>query len=696
MEIKINALRLRNFKGVRSAEYYFGGRNARLEGPNGSGKSTVFDAFTWLLFGKDHRDQTAATFEVKTIDPATGRPYPREDHWVEAVLAVDGVDHVLRRAWVENWVKPTGAVDDVLQGHKTAFYVDGVDVGTKKAYDAVVAGWMAEDSFKLLTNPHYFIDDAFTEWKDRRRALMDLVKDDPGRVRVREEFADVVDKLSGRSLEDYRKRLALEKAANKKDLAQVLSRIDGMREALPDDADTTAVELQLHNLREKHDRDAAEFRAKIEAVDKAIASADEADAARKAENAAIWAEITQIQLRMGNYTAEATKAAQAQNNARQQAIIEARAKLADVQAKMKSTKWSQDTAEREVAELVGKRARLADDLAAMGEQYKKEKAKAFEYHADTRCPYCGQEIPAATVEQARAEAQRHFLAERQAAVDAILKAARATKADIEALDGRIAAMRKDVTEAAELYDKLQAEADGQLAAELRRLEAQPAADLAAIEAQARASEEYRAMQRQEQDLRTKALATGSRPDGLDDLVRQRKELERQAAAELERYNRAELDAKGALSVGKVRAEQLALIAQKEREAKNFADAIAREEREEARAAEFMKADIDSVEAAINGLFTTARWKMFDRTIDGGLVEMCEVTSPDGVPYKSMNDAMKILCGLDVIRVFSARFGSTAPIFIDNAESIIRDTFDTPAQVIRLVVKDTERLTLVQE
>ena len=76
--------------------------------------------------------------------------------------------------------------------------------------------------------------------------------------------------------------------------------------------------------------------------------------------------------------------------------------------------------------------------------------------------------------------------------------------------------------------------------------------------------------------------------------------------------------------------------------------------------------------------------------------MCEVTSPDGVPYKSMNDAMKILCGLDVIRVFSERYASTAPIFIDNAEGVLQDRFDTSAQVIRLVVKDTAKLTLVTE
>lgn len=695
MEIKIIALRLRNFKGTRSAEYLFGGRNARIEGPNGSGKSTVFDAFTWLLFGKDHRDQTANTFEVKTIDPATGRPYPREDHWVEAVLRVDGTDHVLRRAWVEDWVKPTGAVEDVLKGHKSAFYVDGVDVGTKAAYDAVVAGWLREDSFKLITNPHYFIDDAFTPWKERRRALLDLVKDDPGRAQVREQFADVVDKLSGRSIEDYRKRLAMEKAANKKDLAQVLSRIDGMREALPDDVDTNALQLQLHNLQERRDRAVAKLKKQAADIDAAIASADQADEARKAENAAIWAEITQLQLKMGNYTTEATKAALAQNTARQQAVQQARAKLAAAQAAIKAAAQDGARAEVELRGWAADREGKAANLAALGEKYRAEKAKAFEYTPDTRCPYCGQEIPAATVEQAREQAQQHFIAERKKAMDALISQGKAIKEDIARMDERIAALRGRTEQADAESKKAQAEANA-ADTEVKRLEAEPAADLAAIEAQARATDEFKAMQRQEQALRSKALATSSRPDGLDELVRQRKDIEQQVQAELDKYAKAELEAQASLSVGKVRAEQLALIRQKEQEAKNFADAIAREEREEARAAEFMKADIDSVEAAINGLFHTARWKMFDTTMDGGLVEMCDVTTPDGVPYKSMNDAMKILCGLDCIRVFSERYCSTAPIFIDNAESITQEAFDTPAQVIRLVVKDTPELLLITE
>ena len=693
MEIRIKALRLRNFKGVRSAEYYFGGRNARLEGPNGSGKSTVFDAFTWLLFGKDHKGQAADTFELKTIDPATGKPYPREDHWVEAVLTVDGRDRVLRRSWVENWVKPTGAVDDVLKGHYSAFYVDGVDVGTKKAYDAVIAGWMKEDAFKLLTNPHYFIDEAYTPWKDRRRALLDLVKDDPGRVRVREEFTDVVDKLSGRSIEEYRKRLALEKAANKRDLAQTLSRIDGMREALPEEQDQSAVTDRLEALRAKRDAAIAELQKEAEEIDRQIASADEADAARKAENAAIWAEITKVQLEMGNYTAAATKAALEQNNRRTTAVLEAKRQALNATAAGKAAKDKEDRYRADIAKMEADRGRVAGTLAELGEKYTAEKARAFEYTPDTRCPYCGQEIPAATVEQARAEAQKHFLDERKAALDRIVQEAKDLKTRIGELDKQIAGRKNDINAAAKERTSAWAEAD-EREAEVKRLEAQPEIDIAAIEAQARASEEYRSLARKEQDLRAKALKTSSRPDDAVELVSRRKALDERIRSERDHYARAELEASEALSVGKVRAQQLELI--KEKEAKNFADALARDERDEARAAAFVKADIDSVEAAINGLFHTARWKMFDTTIDGGIVEMCEVCDPSGTPYRSMNDAMKTLCGIDVIRVFSERYGSLAPIFIDNAEGILRESFDTPAQVIRLVVKDTPEINLINE
>ena len=58
MEIKLLQLTLENFKGCRRLALDLSGRGAAIYGDNATGKSTVYDAFTWLLFGKDSRGQS--------------------------------------------------------------------------------------------------------------------------------------------------------------------------------------------------------------------------------------------------------------------------------------------------------------------------------------------------------------------------------------------------------------------------------------------------------------------------------------------------------------------------------------------------------------------------------------------------------------------------------------------------------------
>ena len=695
MEIRINKLRLHNFKGAREAEFIFSGHNARIEGPNGSGKSTVFDAFTWLLFGKDHRGQTADTFELKTIDPATGKPYPREDHWVEAELLVEGMPHTLRRTWAENWVKPTGEVEEVLKGHTAAFFVDGVNVGTKRAYDQVIAAWINEDSFKLLTNPFYFIDDTYTHWKDRRAALIELVKDSPERSRVREEFADIVGDISGRDIDAYRKQLAAEKAANKRDLSAIMSRIDGIREALPKEVDEGGIRRSIAAEEEHLQKVLAPLVEKKEALDKSIASADTQDEARKAENDAIWRKITEVQMWMKSNVETARKAAQ-ENNGKvaedlrraEFALNGAKELLHFHETKDKDLKDSIAIAEQE-------RGKAAADLAELGEKYKVEKARFFDYKPSTTCPTCGQELPAASIEEAITKAREAFTKERKDTMDTIIASAQTIKAAVVNMDENIKSIKQRIEENTPSMQE-KAKDVMKWTAEVQRLKAIPAQSLDAAEEKVRATPEFKAKFKEELDLRAKAMQTASRPDDLVELVFQRSEVEKEIAAA--KANSAEI-IKGhnhALSICGVRREQLDLIAQKEREAKRFADAVAACERQEARVAEYVRRDIESVNAAIAANFRIARWKMFDQTLDGGYVEMCEVTSPDGVPYRSMNDAMKILCGIDCIRVFGERYGMKAPIFIDNAECILKDRFDTDAQVVRLVVTDRQEIKLTAE
>lgn len=105
MNIKIKSITLRNFKGLRDVSFDFDGRNATIIGDNGTGKTTIFDALTWVLFGKDSHNST--DIDIKTID-ATGEPMHRAEHFVEVALDVDGSTQTLRRTYREIWSKPRG------------------------------------------------------------------------------------------------------------------------------------------------------------------------------------------------------------------------------------------------------------------------------------------------------------------------------------------------------------------------------------------------------------------------------------------------------------------------------------------------------------------------------------------------------------------------------------------------------------
>jgi len=89
----------------------------------------------------------------------------------------------------------------------------------------------------------------------------------------------------------------------------------------------------------------------------------------------------------------------------------------------------------------------------------------------------------------------------------------------------------------------------------------------------------------------------------------------------------------------------------------------------------------------------ARFKLFDVQVNGGINECCE-TVFDGVPYSDLNNAARINIGLDIINTLSEHFNFSAPIFVDNRESVTKLT-DVDAQVISLVVSEPDKKLRVE-
>ena len=674
MDIKINSIALHNFKGVRGDRVFrFDGRSARIEGDNGTGKSTVFDAFTWLLFGKDHLGQDWTHFDIKPIDPATGATIADLDYTaVEAELSVNGARKTLRRVITEDWVKPRGEAERVLKGHSQTFFVDGVACETKKAYDATIHSLIAEDVFRVVTNPHQLIDPAYTDWKVRRRAILAAVGYDP--AAVAQSFADLVAEMNGRPVEEFRRMVTAQKKAQRDALADANSRIAAWQSALPEEVNEDEVNAAIDGINQRGIEKAGAVKERIIGIDSGIADVNarnaEADKAAGEKNARVRA----LRLKMQDYIGDAINAARKARSDRKNAILGAEGELNNARAQKRGLQ----------ANLESYRLGLAEDsarLKRLGEEYEKERASAFEPGGEQVCPVCGRPLDEAKLREEWLAAKRDALRKIQEQVPPLRGEIAAWKESIDKAEQHLGAVEDNIV---------------RLTAELEQAQSRPQTSDEDAETAARKSEDYQAMAEMLTALEAEAKEAAAGTASAGDLLEQRRALE----AELETI-RAQVEAdtaplRDALAVARERKRIQGLIDDAEQRRRGYADELARLERLEVRTLEYIKASIDACEDAINARFKECRWKMFDRTLDGGLVEMCEVTTREGVPYASMNSAARIICGMEVIRVLGEANGVAAPIFVDNAESVTRTDFIPGAQVIRLVVREGAALTVIPE
>ncbi|HDF8598159.1 TPA: AAA family ATPase [Staphylococcus aureus] len=105
--------------------------------------------------------------------------------------------------------------------------------------------------------------------------------------------------------------------------------------------------------------------------------------------------------------------------------------------------------------------------------------------------------------------------------------------------------------------------------------------------------------------------------------------------------------------------------------------------------EFTTTKVKMLTENINNEFEIAEFKLFNTLVNGELEETCS-TTVNGVEYDSgLNNASRINVGLDIINTLSKHFKVTAPIFIDNAESVT-ELIKTESQQIQLIVNEQDK------
>ncbi len=653
--IKLKWISIENFKCFADTRIDFGTITEAF-GQNAVGKTSVFDAFCFALFGTNSKGD--AKFDYKPFD-RDGNPIHNLVTSVECGLEVDGKDTVLKRTMKENWVKKRGSEQAVFQGNVGSYEVDGYP-RSEKEFKEIVNGIIDADIFKILTNPIHF---ASMPWKQQREILMSMLngESDAELAKTIGGYDNLVPELEKAPSADairekYSKTLKELKATQK----ELPVRIDEVHKQITE-VDVKALDAEKQKLE-----------ADIAAKEAEVLEAHKAEG----EERELRNKLSQIESEMRHEVALANA-----SNATKRA--ELTTELSNARSRMQEIMSS---AIREKSSLSRKQEQYKQAVEAVEHlkvQYKTEKTRMFaanmsELFVSDRCPSCGQMLPKERIESARLAEKKRF-EEQSKAFEAIKK----TKLEMLAENGKAQAEIRD-TVAAEIEQIKSDIADKELLEESiskRIAELEKEIDNLPADVTTSDSDKYKALAAELDKTAKQAKEAYEKSKNAYELEGELRGL-RNALQDMQRIYLA-VEHNNDL---RVRIEQLTA------EQQDVSQKIMDCEKMLYLLESFTKDKMERISSEINSHFDGVNFRLFELQINGGLKETCECTV-DGVPYASLNSGHRIVAGLNIIKALQTVYGQTAPIFLDNAESIneynIPDMGDT--QMILLKVTDDKAL-----
>nr|DAI42372.1 MAG TPA: chromosome partition protein [Caudoviricetes sp.] len=644
--IKIKSLELLNFKGIRDLKIGFSDGVTNISGKNGSGKTTIFDAFTYVLFGKDSKDRK--DFNIKTLD-GNGKPIAKLPHEVKATIVVDGETIELQRRYLEKWTKRRGSAVEEFTGHEEERYYNGVPCSVKE-YSEKVANICSEDVFKFITNPLYFT----AQKTDIQRAMLFRMAggvSDEDIARGDKDFENLLACLTGKTLEEYKREIQAKKKRIKLSIDGIPARIDERKRDMPEEEDWTSIEAQKK-----------EYQKQLDNLDAQLADvAKQMQEAGKAQQALVE-KLSQVRRDKINRRTELEKKLLNDHQVKLAEQESAKRKLGDVKHKLYDFTHKLQVANADVAELQNKR----NDLLA---EWRAINAETLTFtENDFTCPTCGRPLEPEDIQRRQNDMMVKFNANKAEKLEINKIKGLDVKRKIEDLSEQLESLAKLTEEYSQKYRDIAQ--DPILSQEITIPETEPVVlkDEQFIKL---TDEEMRLNEQLQQEL--PAFDTTDIKVQKTAISERIAELDKRLANEdiIERNNER--------------------IASLEEELRVQSQELATFEGVEYIITKFNKAKVDAIEGKINAMFDVVKFKMFDTQINGGEIETCEAMV-DGVPYSDLNTASKINAGLDIINAICGFEGVNAPIFVDNAESI-NALQHTDSQIVRLIVTTENKLTI---
>ena len=634
--IKILRLVLENFKCHKLLALTPDGNSMSVYGDNAAGKTSIYDALTWLLFGKDSQGNGEKNIDIKPLDAIGAVADHSAITSVEAELEVNGERICLKRTYREVWSTKRGSSVETFDGNTSEYYVDGVPC-KKFAFDDRISELVPEDTFRLLTSVSYFAKDL--PWQKRREVLFDMAgtMSDQDIMASAPQFLPLVEAMGKLPLEDYKKKLHAERRGFINAKTDIPARISECQKTVEDLSalDFTQAKAEADVLGAKQ----ADLAKQIVAMEHNSL----ADSKRL--------EIREVKVELDKLVAE-NEAYRARQMAGVPDVAGMRATLGRLQTSLSHNQALLRTAEQSVvtyeSQIEESRARW---ITVNGEVF-----------TGGTCPTCGQQLP---MDQLR-QATESFEAGKQARLREIERTAESQKQFLAQTKVRIQNLQTDISSTEEQIKQVEErirQADSAVIV--------PADMDTFAERKATLEVKLAALDKELQAI------TGDSAKTLELLRDELSTVNAQI-----RENMAVCGKESALIYARDRIEQL------REEAKNAAACLEAIEKMLYLIEEYTRYKTRVVEDGVNAMFRIAKFRLFREQANGGVEERCDVTV-DGVPYSSLNNGMKINVGIDIINALSRHSGVTVPLFVDNAESVT-NLEKADAQVIRLVVSADDK------
>ncbi|PCF82981.1 AAA family ATPase [Staphylococcus delphini] len=639
MHLRLNKLTIENFAGIKKQCFEFNGHNSKIHGANGTGKTTTATALQWLLFDKG-LDGSTKSFNPVPVNKNNNELYELIPT-VEAEFTIDDRTLLLRKESRPKYTTNQKTNRKEYSRSRTKRQFINEEPVKISDYKSRIKDVIDEDVFKLITNPAAFNN---LDWKKRREILFEIADpiNNEDIINSNDELKGLSDLLNDHDIETKKKIVSDKIKQINKEIQDIPTRINqeskGLQEVEPlSDSELKQIESEIEALKQQRIevKNGSKF---IELKNKLIDK--EAELSRLKSN-----HNFEIDNKIHALTNEF--------NAEQSTVLNYTSKIR--------------VHNREIEHEEKRRKALLSDYKMIKTNFKELQDKQFEYTATNLCETCGQELPADQIESVKQKALEKFNKEKSADLevlankkDEMLNEGKKIKPVIEKIQSEIDKYQKYVEDASKKSEKIKTQID-----EFKEKQT----DVTETEAYRAIVSEIEEIKQEQQNIEESISSTVLMIDEqINDLYVKKSKFD-------ERLMIIESNKRSEQRIKDLRAKEDNLLDEKEECAYQLYQLNL-----------FTTTKINMLTDNINEKFDMAEFKLFNQLVNGELEETC-ITLVEGVEYGGgLNNAARINVGLDIINALCRHYNVTAPIFIDNAESVT-DIIKTDAQQIQLIVSE---------